>query len=204
MAKSRFRATSFAAPAIAIVAAVGVIAALAAWERTSVSVFEATPTESLLLLKAGDISDPTVDLGATNFDERTEKRIEGFGRAVLEYEFDAKETGVNVRTRIIERPTAELAAEEAADQLTAFDGAAQTAPVLVYGTLLFDEQAAEPEIRTRKGRTFFLARRGTYVYTLETTTNFASEYAVLALIAERMKQLDRRGAVLPLRVPLME
>jgi hypothetical protein len=207
MTKSRFGSTFFAAPAIviAIVASVVFLAAVAAWERASVGVYEPTPTESLWLLRAGDIVDPSVDLGASNFEERTEKRIEGVDRAVLEYVFDAGETGIRVRTRLIERATDELAMKEATELRAAFGGVPQgIAPAGAYGTVPFGRENGQPQIAVRDGQTLFLVRQRTYVYAVETTANFGSEYVVLEAIQERMTHLDRRGAVLPLRVPVVE
>lgn len=204
MTKRRWGASFFAAPAIliAIVASVVVIAAVAAWERSSVGIYEATPTESLWLLKAGDIADPSVDLGASNFEERTEKRIEGVDRAVLEYVFAAGETGIRVKTRLIERATEELAEKEATEQRAAFGGASQKiAPAVAYGTNPPGGDASLPQMAVRDGETLFVVRRGTYVYVVETTANFGSEYAVLAAIRKRTERLDRPGFVLPLRVP---
>lgn len=205
MTKSRIRATSFAAPAIAVVASVVVIAALAAWERSTVGVYEATPTESLWLLKAGDIADASVDLGATNFQERTEKRIEGGDRAVLEYVFDAKGSGLSVETQLIERATEKLAEEEADAVRSAFDGVAQSvAPGTTYFVMPSEDESPLPEMFVRDNRTLFLVRRGTYVYALDTTVSFGAEHVVLAAIQERTKHLDKPGFVLPLRVPVVE
>ncbi|HEV7281528.1 MAG TPA: hypothetical protein VGN57_15105 [Pirellulaceae bacterium] len=207
MTKSRFRSAFFAAPAIliAILASVVFLAAVAAWERASVGVYEATPTESLWLLKAGDIADASVDLGATNFEERIEKRIEGVDRAVLEYVFDAGETGIAVKTRLIERATEELASAEATGILIAFGGKLQDlAPVAAYGTTPTGGESGRPEIAVRDGRTLFIVHRGTYVYTVESSANFGSEYLVLAAIQERTSNLDRPGVVLPLRTPVVE
>jgi hypothetical protein len=205
MPKSRIGFAFFAAPAIAIAGSVVVLAVLAAWERTSVGVYPVTPTESLWLLKAGDVADPSVDLGASNFEERIEKRIEGGDRAVLEYVFDAGETGVRVKTRLIERSSEDQARQEATDRRIAFGGVPQdVAPVVAYGTTPSGGQATLPIIATRDGRTLFLVQQGTYVYTVETSANFGSEYLVLKAIQDRMAPLDRPGFVLPLRVPVVE
>lgn len=205
MPKSRFQGVSCAAIVLAMGAAVAVIAGVAAWERSSVSVYEPTPTENLLLVRAGDVVDPSVELGATTFEERTEKRIEAFERGVLEYVFSAEETGIEVRTRIVERAREDLAQEELERIQQEFGGVVAepfTGTVYLYASEAYG--APVPKIWQKGDRFLFLARMGTYVYAVETTDVFASELVVAEAMQSKMRELDRPGLVLPLRAPRIE